>query len=203
MPLGWVAAGAAVVDAVGNISQGKKADKRAGQQLGLEERSLAMEERRDAQRQQYGGLLDTLINHPDWASSQMPGFAFGLDQGTEAVRRKMASTGYAGSGNEAAGLMEYGQNYAQNFYQSQAQLLGQLSGLIAPPQNVASPGYGQAAAGFSGQSQDAYGRAMSSIGYGIGSWGGNFSNSGYAGSTAPMSGSPMYSGGYGYNMPGG
>jgi hypothetical protein len=46
----------------------------------------------------------------------MPGYQFGLDQGTEALQRKFKATGVGPSGYENLALQNYGQQYAGNYY---------------------------------------------------------------------------------------
>ncbi len=83
------------------------------------------------EQQYYAQQLQRLIADPS-SVTKLPGYQFNLDQGTQAVARHMAGSGFLGSGNEAIALTKYGQDYATNVYQTQAQLLGQFAGLTSP-----------------------------------------------------------------------
>lgn len=55
-----------------------------------------------------------------------PGYQFQLDQGTKALERQGAAKGMLGSGNTLFGLQQYGQQLAQNSYQSYMQNLSNI-----------------------------------------------------------------------------
>jgi hypothetical protein len=83
------------------------------------------------EQQSYAQQLAKLIADPSSISS-LPGYQFQLQQGSEAVARQMAASGFLGSGNEAAALTQYGQGLASSFYGQQTGLLASLAGLTAP-----------------------------------------------------------------------
>ena len=115
------------------------------------------------EQQGYAHQLSALIADPSSVTS-LPGYSFQLNQGSDAVAREMAASGFAGSGNEAIALTQYGQGYAQSAYQQQAQLLASLSGLTA----ASSPAQ-TAMAGLSAGNQafSQMGASLSSLGYGL------------------------------------
>ncbi len=83
------------------------------------------------EQQYYAQQLQKLIADPS-SVTKLPGYQFQLGQGEQAVHRQMASSGFAGSGNEATALTQYGQGFAQNAYQSQVAVLSSLAGLSSP-----------------------------------------------------------------------
>jgi hypothetical protein len=83
------------------------------------------------EQQQYAQQLAKLISDPS-SVKDLPGFQFQMQQGSEAVARQMAASGFLGSGNEATALTQYGQGLAQSFYGQQSNLLASLAGLTAP-----------------------------------------------------------------------
>ena len=76
----------------------------------------------------YQPMLQNLVSNPSSVTST-PGYQFNLSQGETAVNQGMASEGLLGSGNQAAALTQYGQNYATSQYQTQLQNLMSLSGV--------------------------------------------------------------------------
>lgn len=107
-------------------------------------------------RAQYAQQLQNLTNNPSSVTGT-PGYQFGMDQGTQAVRRSMAAGGFGGSGNEAIALNKYGQDYASQQYMQQLQMLSQLGGANINPQVGAS---------ITGQGNDLLGRSLASLAYG-------------------------------------
>lgn len=90
------------------------------------------------EQQQYAQMLNKLISDPS-SVKNLPGYQFNLDQGSKAIARNMAGTGFAGSGNEAIALEKYGQDYATSAYTTQANLLASLAGLgssVNPTQSL-------------------------------------------------------------------
>lgn len=83
-------------------------------------------------RAQYAQQLQQLEANPG-SMTTMPGYQAGL----QAVQRAGAAQGYTGSGNMAAGLAGYG----QNFFQQQQQMLAQLGGAGAPVGQGAAASY--------------------------------------------------------------
>jgi hypothetical protein len=122
--LGWAVVGSAVLGAGTAIYEGQQAQDIANQQLGLE-KTVAGEQ------QQYANMLGQLIQNPGSVAT-LPGYQFQLSQGSDAVARQMAASGYLGSGTEAEALTQFGQGLASNFYTTQAQLLASLAGITSP-----------------------------------------------------------------------
>ena len=83
------------------------------------------------EQQGYAQMLQQLIQNPSSVTS-LPGYQFNFGQGANAVSSQAAAGGFAGSGNLATQLTQYGQNFAMSTYNQQAQLLSSLSGLTAP-----------------------------------------------------------------------
>lgn len=83
-------------------------------------------------REQYAAELQALEANPSSITTR-PGYQAGL----QAVQRAGAAQGYTGSGNMAAGLAGYG----QNFFEQQRQLLASLGGAGAPVGQGAAAGY--------------------------------------------------------------
>jgi hypothetical protein len=81
------------------------------------------------QQGMYSQLMSLLENPSSFASN--PSYQFALNQGSKQVAANMASSGYAGSGNEAIALQQFGQQEAYSGLLSQEQLLASLSGLGA------------------------------------------------------------------------
>lgn len=82
-------------------------------------------------RSQYAAQLSALMSNPGTIVDS-PGYKFGLDQGLQAVQRKLAAGGYGGSGNEAIALNNYAQDYGMKFYNDQIAKLTTLSGATTP-----------------------------------------------------------------------
>ena len=117
------------------------------------------------EQQQYAQQLAKLMADPS-SVKDLPGFQFQMQQGSEAVARQMAASGFLGSGNEATALTQYGQGLAQSFYGQQANLLASLAGLQAPssPSQLTGAATGAGQTSFQqimqllGQAGQAYGR---------------------------------------------
>lgn len=128
-------------------------------------------------RGQYAQQLMALMQDPS-SITKDPGYQFQFDQGSEAVRRKMAAGGFAGSGNMGTALVEYGQNFAQNAFRDRITQLAGLAGAnIAPNFSGALSGY---ASGI-----DTASEALASLGYGAVRAGG--ASSGTPGASRPNS----------------
>jgi len=80
----------------------------------------------------YVTKLNNLVANPD-SITNTAAYKSALNQGLTGVQRTMASRGYANSGNEQAALMDYGNTYANNQYQTQLANLMQLSGAVQSP----------------------------------------------------------------------
>src|SRR5262249_14323874 len=109
-------------------------------------------------RKQYGDQLLALMSDPN-SVTKLPGYQFQFDQGAEAVSRKMASKGYAGSGNLGTALTEYGQNFASSYFDKEATRLATLAGA-----NI-GPNFGASLSGY-GSGIDVAGQSLASLGYG-------------------------------------
>lgn len=139
------------------------------------------------EQQSYEQQLQQLMANPS-SVTQLPGYQFQLEQGTQAVARQMGAAGMFGSGNEAAALTQYGQGLASSFYQQQVNNLMSLSGITAPESPAQATGAAVAAnTSTSNQIQGLLGQL--GIAYGLG--GGNngiFSGSSYSSAATPGSG---------------
>lgn len=82
------------------------------------------------EQQSFANQLNQLISNPS-SVTNTPGYAFNFGQGADAVSREMGASGLHGSGNEAAALTQYGQDFAMQSFNQQASLLASLSGLQA------------------------------------------------------------------------
>jgi len=103
----------------------------------------------------YAAQLAALQANPGSVTS-LPGYQFGMDQGSQALQRAAAAQGYTGSGNAQIALQQYGQNYANQYLQQQQQYLAGLAG----GSNPASVQGTALAAQLAGQS-------LGSLGYGL------------------------------------
>jgi hypothetical protein len=159
------------------------------------------------EQQQYEQMLNQLIANPSSVTS-LPGYQFQQEQGTQAVARQMAASGFLGSGNEATALEQYGQGLASNFYTTQANLLAGLAGITAPssPSQLLNS---STAAGANSANQWAnilqqlgLGVGLSTTGTGITPQESQWLQAGGTSSTIP-SGLIPATGGYMQNVPGG
>jgi hypothetical protein len=123
--------------------------------------ALGIAQTTQGEQQYYQQMLQQLIANPS-SVSQLPGFQFQLQTGSQAVADAMGAKGLAGSGNEAAALTTYGQGLASTFYGQQANLLASLSGLTAassPAQDV------NAATGATSASSSQMSQLLNSLGF--------------------------------------
>jgi hypothetical protein len=84
---------------------------------------------------QFANQLVNLMNNPGQVTS-MPGYQFGMQQGTQALNRSYAATGQQNSGAQAIGLQNYGQQYAGSMFQQQFNNLSALAGTGQQPTSV-------------------------------------------------------------------
>lgn len=144
--------------AVGSLALGgyeaSQANSNASTQLGMESTVFG-------EQQGYAAQLAALMKNPSSVTS-LPGYSFNFGQGADAVSREMAAGGFAGSGNEATALTQYGQGFAMNTFNQQAQLLAQLSGITAPSSPTQ---YGATGTGAQGQSFNQLSSVLASLGY--------------------------------------
>lgn len=75
----------------------------------------------------YDNELKRLVTQPG-SFRGTPGYQFALNQGQEAINRKMAAGGMRGSGNALAALMQHGQGMAATEYGNTVDRLGRLAG---------------------------------------------------------------------------
>lgn len=119
----------------------------------------------DAWRQQYAQQLAALQANPG-SVTNMPGYQFGMDQGSQALQRQMAQGGYTQSGNEKIALQNYGQKYSSDFLNNEMARLAQLSGFQFPStDNSRTSLQGNISA------SDIASRSLASMGYGMGQFG--------------------------------
>jgi len=76
----------------------------------------------ERRRKEYQDRADALMANPN-SVRDLPGYQFGIDQGTEALHRRMAAMGYGTSGNVAMATQKYGQDYASSQLDRQLALL--------------------------------------------------------------------------------
>lgn len=159
------------IAAIGALASAGTAAYSAYNQSGIQGHQQQMGDTVFGEQQNYAQQLQALIANPSSVTS-LPGYAFNLDQGSQTVARQMASSGFSGSGNEAAALTQYGQGYAMNTFNQYAGLLGSLAGLSSPVNPT------QALNGASSANNSAFnqwGGALASLGYMSGqnyNWGG-------------------------------
>lgn len=139
--------------------------------------------------------LDALMSNPN-SVTNLPGYKFLAEQGTQGVERAMSARGLSLSGNELLALQEQDQGLANKMYNSEFDKLAMLSGASA------SPGVGGSAA--IAQNQQNRADLFSTIGAvgkatqgGISALSGLFSNSSGAGAGA-MNGSGSVQGNSNY-----
>ena len=82
----------------------------------------------DRRRKEFQSKADELMNNPS-SITGTPGYKFELEQGNEALARRMASLGYGSSGNLAIATQRYGQDYASTKMNQQLQMLSQSYGV--------------------------------------------------------------------------
>lgn len=138
----------------------------AEEQRRLARQASRMQDPFASQRDQYQKQLAALSANPGSVTS-LPGYKFGMDQGTQAIMRNQASTGYTGSGNEAIALQKYGQDYAGRYLQAeQARLAGLAGGGIQPY------GAGNSLIQGNAYATDTMSKSLASLGFGLsGKWG--------------------------------
>lgn len=143
MPFGFVGT---AISIVGLIAQKKAAKKQAKQQQqALDRQDANFHEQLTAsnpfgpERAKYAQQLQELMSNPN-SVKDLPGYQFQMDQGTDAITRQAAATGYLGSGNLGGELEKYGQGLAASFYDRRASLLSALAGAGAVPGAPNNPG---------------------------------------------------------------
>ncbi len=114
-----------------------------------------------AYRPMYGAQLAMNMADPS-AFANDPAYKFAMDQGLEAVSRKMAAGGYGDSGNMATALAQYGSGLAMQYRGQEMDRLAQLAGAGIMPASRAS------ATTSRDSSFDQLSSILASIGYGTG-----------------------------------
>lgn len=115
------------------------------------------------EQQGFEQQLAKLIADPSSITSD-PGYQFGLSQGLQGVQRQYGAMGLNKSGGAGSALMSFGENYAQNAWMQQIQMLGQLSGIMGGPPSS----YGSAATS-TGPLMQAFNSFLGAFGGGMGS----------------------------------
>lgn len=127
---------------------------------GLAKEAFARSDPFGAHREQYAQQLQGLMQNPS-SFLEDPTYKAALDQGQQAVERRMASQGYLGSGNMAAELQSHAMGFANDYLN---QRISQLSGLAGAGMG---PNYGAALSGYA-SGADLTSQGLGSIGYGVG-----------------------------------
>jgi hypothetical protein len=164
------------------------------QQNSLSSSALGLAQNTQSEQEYYNSLLQQLIANPS-SVTQLPGYASQMKQGTAAVASQMGSSGFAGSGNEAAALETFGQGLASSFYGQQANLLASLSGVTAASSPAADT---SAATGASSLVSSNLSSLLNSIGFygalGLSRTGASAGTPGAGTYTAPAAGSGVIDG---------
>jgi hypothetical protein len=121
-----------------------------------------LQKQQQKQQQEYFDRLNNLMDNPGQVTS-LPGYQFNLEQGQDALQRRMASMGYGTSGNLATAMTRFGSDYSTGVLGQQEQLLASQYGRASPPtatmpdptslamNSLSNMGYGFAPFMFSGQ----------------------------------------------------
>jgi hypothetical protein len=125
---GAIVAGAAAVSAGVGIYSAVEAGKQTSFADGLASTQFG-------EQQQFAGMLMQLLQNPESFASN-PAYKFASEQGGKQVAANMSASGYAGSGNEALALQQFGQQSAYQGLASQEQMLSGLTGLQASSSNA-------------------------------------------------------------------
>ena len=189
--MSWINVGIAAVGVVSSAYSAKRQRDQAGK-LGKDPVS--------SQRTGYSKDLQTMMDDPSsFYSNPMYQSAYG--QGQQAVTRGLASQGYAGSGNMATGLQQYGQSFGFGMFKDYSKFLAELAGFTFNNNNpqVAAQGTQWANQGLEG--------AFGQLGGIAGLFGPSGSTAGTpaagAGGGGGLSWGNTGSGGSGYNVGGG
>lgn len=160
----------------------------SGQQRGLAKDAIKASDPFGPYRQQYAQKLMALMADPA-SITKDPGYQFQLEQGEQAVERRMASKGYLGSGNEGIALEQYGQDYAKSAYNDKITQFAGLAGANISP----NPGPGLQAYN---QGLDTASASLASLGYAVAKGGASAGTPGYSiGTTPSPSSRPSAAGG--------
>ena len=152
---GAITAAAAAVASVGiGAYSASQAGKAAGNANKIAQTQLQFEQGIYNDQGQYRDQLQALLSDPS-SVTKLPSYQFFKDQGAESVARNFAANP---SGAEGVALDQYGQNYASQAYQQQAQLLAGLSGLQG-----SAAAYGNAAVGANSNAISGSGQTFQQI----------------------------------------
>ncbi len=119
----------------------KSATQLAGSAYGLYDsyQQRQKEKAAQAQKQQYIDQMNRLSADPS-AVTKLPGYQFGMDQGSQALNRQLAAQGLTGSGAQMQELQQFGQQYAGQYLSQEQQRLAGLAGMnFQAPKSNAMP----------------------------------------------------------------
>ena len=121
-----------VLSSIFDLGSGVLGLNQAGKVGDAANRAAASQDPFGPQRPQYQAMLQRLMADPS-SVTNLPGYQFGIGQGEQALMRTSAARGMTGSGGEAIALQQYGQNFANQFFQDQFNRLSSLSGANIGP----------------------------------------------------------------------
>lgn len=149
------------------LAQSKKQRELAKKQQELAARAAAQADPFGPYRARYAQELAALSANPGSITGR-PGYQFRLGEGLDAIQRRMAASGYSGSGNEAIAMMRYGQDYASGELNTEMQRLASLAGAqFAPSGGQYLMQGGLASMQGNQAANDLASRALASLGYGL------------------------------------
>ena len=143
MPVGAAIAASAVLGYMGSQDASKAASEANAQNIAFQRENSAanraFQEKWNmlndpfsgtGQRQQYVGQLNDFMNNPAGVAGMYndPTFMAQLNMGNEAISRRMAASGNAGSGAEMFDLGQYSMGFARDAYNERLKTLMSLSG---------------------------------------------------------------------------
>ncbi len=139
---------------IGGLAQYMQGNSNSNKTADATNRAVAAADPFAGQRPQYQEMLRQLYTNPDYLKS-IPGFGAGMNAGTEAIRRNAAKSGRLDSGNVNYDLLDYGNKYAMDQFNTQAKQLGALSGADINGGSAAASAIQQG--NLDAQKQSAYG----------------------------------------------
>lgn len=126
----------------------------------MAERAFGLSDPFGSQRGQYQTQLSQLMGDPSKIFEE-PAYKAALEQGQQAVERRMAAQGFLGSGNMAVELQDHAMGTANQFFNERVSQLAGLAGAgIGPNFGASLSGYGGGA--------DLQSQGLASIGFGAG-----------------------------------
>lgn len=126
----------------------------------MAERAFGLSDPFGSQRGQYQEQLSKLMGDPSKIFEE-PAYKAALEQGQQAVERRMAAQGFLGSGNMAIELQDHAMGTANQFFNERVAQLAGLSGAGI------GPNFGASLSGFGGGA-DLQSQGLASIGFGAG-----------------------------------